>query len=383
MVSTNVKVSVVVPVYNVAPYLHRCLDSLLTQTLGDIEIICVDDKSTDNSLEILRMYAQQDKRVRVIALDKNSGVSVARNIGIDAACGEYLGFVDSDDFIDSDFYEKLYTEATKNNADMARCGYKETLIGGKTTTYDGIVHDIQENGKWACMHQAWCAIYRTRMLHQYKIKFSNDIKYAEDLLFLSQAVAVANDVMAITGIYYHYMRRNDSLDAAVLSPEKISDLITSCDLIAGIYNNSVDMAHHDYVACYSVIIKRLQMHFSRTISTQCQQKICSAMVDLYKKCRTPLSVSQVLAEFSRTALQCLATHDEIGLYECLYNEYRTRQDTFYLLGSIPICRVIRKIDRFILRLFGIQILKIKTISTDYRMWVLYVPVIRKKRKYIS
>lgn len=92
--------SVIVPVYNVAGEIKRCLDSLLGQTLREIEILCIDDKSTDNSLEILRDYEKKDSRIKIIALEKNCGVSVARNQGLAIASGEYIGFVDPDDFVD-------------------------------------------------------------------------------------------------------------------------------------------------------------------------------------------------------------------------------------------------------------------------------------------
>ena len=103
------KISVIIPVYNTEKYLRRCLDSVCNQTLSDIEIICINDCSTDNSLEILREYSAKDERVKVIDFKKNKGAAVARNIGIDEAQGECLGFVDSDDFVDLDFSEKLYT----------------------------------------------------------------------------------------------------------------------------------------------------------------------------------------------------------------------------------------------------------------------------------
>ncbi len=375
------KISVIVPVYNVAPYLARCLDSLRNQTLQDIEIICIDDKSTDISLEILREYARKDTRIHVIAKKKNSGVSAARNAGIDAAHGEYIGFVDSDDFIDKDFYEKLYNTAHKNDVDMARCGYKETLVNGKTTVYDGIVYDVQQNGKWFCMHQAWCAIYRTKMLKIHKIKFPTDIKYAEDLMFLTFCVAAANNVIAITGIYYHYMRRNDSLDAPNLSLEKISDLITSCKAIAHVYNTSNNISYNDYVTCYATVITRLKMHFNRTTSAQCQQKLCIAMVDLYKECHAQLSVASMLSEFNRQSLKSLIKYDIPSLYSFLHDEIAKRKDTFYLFGCIPLCHVTKNSERFILDIFGIQLLKIKPISTDFRLWIMYIPIIRRKRKF--
>ncbi len=95
---SNIKVSVIVPVFNVEAYLNESLDSILNQTLNDIEIICINDGSTDNSLNILETYAKKDKRIKIISKE-NEGQGVARNVGLDDAQGEYISFVDSDDFI--------------------------------------------------------------------------------------------------------------------------------------------------------------------------------------------------------------------------------------------------------------------------------------------
>ena len=115
------KVSVIVPIYNNEKYLKECLDSICNQTLTDIEIICVNDGSEDNSLKIIEEYKQKDNRIILINQD-NLGVSAARNNGIKIATGEYIGFVDSDDYIDNDFYEKLYNAAKHNDSDMAVAG---------------------------------------------------------------------------------------------------------------------------------------------------------------------------------------------------------------------------------------------------------------------
>ena len=112
------KVSIIVPVYNVGKYLSKCLDSLINQTLEDIEIICINDGSTDNSLDILKSYRTKDSRIKII--DKpNEGLSITRNLGIHSATGNYIGFIDSDDWIDLDFYEKLYSAITSNDVDIA------------------------------------------------------------------------------------------------------------------------------------------------------------------------------------------------------------------------------------------------------------------------
>lgn len=116
----NPKVSVIIPVYNVEKYIAQCLDSILGQTLKDIEVICVDDGSTDQSLQILQNYAAQDNRVSILH-QKNQYAGVARNNGMKAATGDYIIFLDSDDFIKDDALEKLYTKAKKENADVTLC----------------------------------------------------------------------------------------------------------------------------------------------------------------------------------------------------------------------------------------------------------------------
>lgn len=119
----NPKVSVIVPIYNVEKYLNKCVDSIINQSLRDIEIILVDDGSTDNSGDIADIYAEKDSRVKVIHKE-NGGQGSARNHGIEVAQGEYIGFVDSDDWIDFNMYEELYIAAEKEEADIAVCNRK-------------------------------------------------------------------------------------------------------------------------------------------------------------------------------------------------------------------------------------------------------------------
>ena len=113
-----IKVSVIVPVYNVEKYLNKCLDSLLCQSLNDIEIVLVEDGGMDKSLEIAREYAEKHQNVKLIVHETNRGIGKARNDGIEAAEGEYLTFVDSDDYVSSDYCEKFYEFAKENKLDF-------------------------------------------------------------------------------------------------------------------------------------------------------------------------------------------------------------------------------------------------------------------------
>lgn len=125
-----VKISIVIPIYNAEDHLQRCVDSVLNQTEKNIEIILVDDGSKDNSIEICKNYLNQDKRVQLIH-QENSGVSAARNRGIEQACGEYIGFIDSDDWIEPNMYECLLREANQASADIVICDARTVYEDGK------------------------------------------------------------------------------------------------------------------------------------------------------------------------------------------------------------------------------------------------------------
>ena len=119
-----IKVSIVIPVYNVQKYLHECLDSLINQTLKDIEIICINDGSTDNSLNILKEYALKDSRIKVIDKE-NEGQGIARNLGIELAQGEFIGFVDPDDWLEPEMLEMMYNQAKVLFSQVVICDYKK------------------------------------------------------------------------------------------------------------------------------------------------------------------------------------------------------------------------------------------------------------------
>lgn len=136
------KISVIIPVYNTEEYLGNCLTSICTQTLEDLEIICINDASEDNSLNILNDFANKDKRIKVINFRLNKGAAVARNNGIKIAKGEFISFIDSDDYLETaDFYEKLYNKAIQTNADITKGLYKNSF---DNTVYENINNKIKE-----------------------------------------------------------------------------------------------------------------------------------------------------------------------------------------------------------------------------------------------
>ncbi|GHV21412.1 hypothetical protein AGMMS49959_10480 [Planctomycetales bacterium] len=208
------KVSVIIPIYNVEPYLRQCLDSVVNQTLKEVEIIGIDDGSTDNSLAILREYAAKDERIKVVALPKNGGVSAARNVGLASATGEYLGFIDSDDYIDLNFYEALYRQAQTGGADIVKCRRKEIGLDGKVVIDELNLNARVAKNKIYFTHEWTTAIYRAALIRARQVECPVGVVFGEDTCFLLKAVYYANRVDLIDNVYYTYLRRDNSASKA-------------------------------------------------------------------------------------------------------------------------------------------------------------------------
>ena len=203
------KVSVIIPVYNVEKYLRQCLDSVVNQTLKDIEIICVDDGSTDNSLKILKEYASKDDRFIIIE-QKNKGAGAARNKGLEIANGEYLYFLDSDDFVDLSALEKLNTQIKKCDADICVCknydfienenSLKEPFWIPDLKYIDGLEifnkYDISEYLFNFCTIPAYTKLYKRVFIAQNNIKFQ-EIKSCNDVFFNFYSLACAEKITFI------------------------------------------------------------------------------------------------------------------------------------------------------------------------------------------
>lgn len=210
------KVSIIVPVYNVEKLLSRCLNSLVNQSLSDIEIICINDGSTDNSLNILKSFSDKDNRI--IIIDKqNEGLSVARNTGMNIAKGEYIGFVDSDDWVDLDFYEKLYNSAINNGADIAAAGIIRTKKNQKTFILEynneKFASDIYQKINLCDIPECcfvWNKIYKLDKLKSLNIEFEAGRIY-EDMIWTPQVLYSMDKIVAVPDIYYYYWRHANTV----------------------------------------------------------------------------------------------------------------------------------------------------------------------------
>ncbi len=279
------RVSIIIPVYNTAEFLPKCLDSVSKQTLSDIEIICINDGSQDNCPEILREYSSKDNRIKVIDFKENRGVSIARNTGINEAHGEYLGFVDSDDFISPEFYERLYYKAILADADAVKGKikiYSDTSDPDNEAFYD-IDDDIKLNVAYFC-HSFTSAIYKTTFIKTNKIFFPENINNFEDPYFSILAGFYYKRVELLSNAYYYYRKRKDSL-SGIINQKQISDVLSA---IEEIYDclNKVNVSKDHYLIVYSFLIKTLQPYiFNKDLSASINLQAVNLFTRMLQSCK--------------------------------------------------------------------------------------------------
>ena len=213
-------VSVIIPVYNTAGFVGKCVESVLGQTLGDLEVICVDDFSRDNSAEVLSHFS--DPRLKVIHFPENRGVSAARNAGLEAAAGEFVYFIDSDDWLDPDYLEAMCDKAEETGEDIiVNSNYIEEFPGeGKRALSSrfGFVEDepryysnILIQNKFPPV--VWARLFRRSFLNEKEIHFPTSFvrNGAEDIFFTGLAGSFHERGFVFRGPYYHYLQRPESL----------------------------------------------------------------------------------------------------------------------------------------------------------------------------
>lgn len=242
-----IKVSVIVPIYNVESYLRECLDSILNQTLKEIEVVCVNDGSTDTSLEILKEYEARDKRI--IIIDKeNGGYGMAMNIGMKKAAGKYIGIVEPDDFIKTDMYERLYQTAEKNELDFVKADFyrfkKDATTGELLLDYNKLDSTGKHYNRIICPSETpevitlimntWSGIYRRDFLE------SNGIMHNEtpgasyqDNGFFWQTFMYARRGMFLNEPYY--MNRRDNPNSSVHNKDKVYSMNREYEYIRNIF----------------------------------------------------------------------------------------------------------------------------------------------------
>lgn len=223
------KISIIIPVYNVEKYIHRCINSIINQTLKDIEIIIVDDKSPDTCPQICDEYGLKDKRIKVIHKAKNEGLGITRNKGIDVATGEYITFCDSDDWVDADFYKTMYFHAKSENFDAVYSEFNtkyypnfhiilhpEKIFKNKNDIEDLMLDIIgptpQYNSDVKFQVSVCKAIYKTELIRNYNLRFHSEKEViSEDEIFNLDFLSKAQLVKYIPLQGYYYCQNLNSL----------------------------------------------------------------------------------------------------------------------------------------------------------------------------
>lgn len=292
------KLSIIVPIYNVEAYLCRCIDSILNQTFTEFELILVDDGSPDNCGEICDQYASQDKRIKVIH-KKNGGLSDARNAGLDIAQGSYIGFVDGDDTVDPKMYERLLNALESNRADIAVTGFRNldhegnlvamypNLEQEKVYSKKDYIHNFFPTVKWEIMASACNKLYCKNLFE--KIRYPVGKLYEDSFVQLPLLDICKKIVVIPTHDYNYYFARENSIMNAAFSEKKFQQIELAYTQYMFFVEKDIkeqqDYALENYVTFYMIVhmshkeIKPTFLMYSRQfrslfIKIMRDQKIC-------------------------------------------------------------------------------------------------------------
>lgn len=250
-----IKVSIIVPVYNVEKYIHKCLDSLVNQTLKELEFIFVNDGSPDSSSKIIKEYAKKDKRIKLLNKE-NGGQASARNLGLEHAKGEYIAFLDSDDYVKENMYETLYNRAKKDNLDIVICNnylvYKDSIVENDPGITNKKEKIISPREYVTLSPSPWNKIIRHEYLIKEKFKFPEGIIY-EDLASIP-LLGLSNPKIVYLNTCLHYYVQSDS--STMRNKEyksKYEDIFTATEYL---YTNMIDKGYNkelEYMLTYHLL----------------------------------------------------------------------------------------------------------------------------------
>lgn len=347
------KVSVIVPVYNCEKYIERCMDSLINQTLADIEIIVIDDESKDTTFEILKEYEKKDKRIKLMT-KKNSGVSSSRNKGMEIATGKYIAFVDGDDWIDLDCLEKMYEVAEKNQTDITICSYTREFKDHSKPKNINLKEDkVYEDEDLKILHRklvgpikeefsqpesldslgtVWGKLYNRELLIKSDNKFIDlkEIGTAEDTLFNFMVFKNIKKLSFIDKCFYHYWKENEDSITTKYNPnifEQWKNLFKYMENF--IKENNLDENFLEALnnrICIGVLGIGLN---------QCKKENEINTINRVKNLKQVLNDSQMRKAYSNLELKYFPVHWKI--FYC-FNKYRMALPSYMMLKIMSILR---------------------------------------------
>ena len=355
------KVSVIVPCYNTERYLENGMSFLLRQTLPEIEIICVNDASTDNTLQILEKMALFDTRVIVINLEKNLGPAAARNAGIKQATGEYIGFFDPDDMVDFNFYEKMYKIAKEDDVDMAIGDLKIhafDIIGDKiqkrVDVFAGRMAEIAAN---LFRFRTHCtAIYRRKFINENKLEYPVEFRNGEDFVFVLRCI-IAMQInygryAIVEDTFYHYMRHMGNLSLGFFNTQQVNDSLNSVKLEIDMLNNAPGLSETEHNLFLLPRIKSLTDLLPKSVTDKkTMELIAENLIQIYKS----LKYKKMGGGITRNDIKLLSfliTENKEDLAKYLADTTKNIIRTYTLFNRYKIMMTIEKHNSKTYFLFG-------------------------------
>jgi len=277
--NSNITISVIVPVYNVEKYLEQSLNSIINQTYKNLEIICVNDGSTDKSLKILKEYEKIDKRIKVLS-QNNKGLAATKNAGMRIATGDYITFVDSDDFIDLNVYEKCIESIIEYKPDIVvyqihfEYSKKQRIIESKIYINDS----VSAINDYKIFPSSCNKVFKKKLLEN--IYFFEDMIYAEDLLFRDMIFPKASIIALVPNISYHYRNiRIGSLENILKIKTKIKALLKGIVYIFEYYKKNNYYEFMDYI--FEIWIGNIFNHVNSLKKTECKYIFSIEVLNFY------------------------------------------------------------------------------------------------------
>lgn len=319
------KISVIVPVYKTEQYLPQCVESILGQTFSDLELLLIDDGSPDRSGAICDQYAEQDARVRVVHKE-NGGVSTARNVGLDASTGDYITFVDSDDYIDACMYEKMIEEAERGT-DLVMCDcmkeypdhrelYTHDIRGGhydrqqlETEYFPHLL--MMENVEYPATISNCLLLFRRELAEH--VRYLSGVRYSEDLLFGAELMYRAGSFQYLKGRAYYHYRMNTQSATHKFVPDKWNDYLRLHCGIQGSFSGCHDFDFsHQFDLCLLFFLYNATGDILRTRQLSRSEKT--------EKIRSILNSEAVTDMFDRLNIGCLPLSKKQKLITWLYKK---------------------------------------------------------------
>lgn len=316
-------ISIIVPVYNVAEYLTQCIESIINQTYKNLQVILVNDGSTDQSGKICDNYVKRDTRIQVIH-QKNSGLVRARKAGLAIAKGEYIGFVDSDDYIDSNMFEALLSKVLEEEADFVHSGYmlenqvvnvvrERRLELSKINRGKFLKEEILEGGKIS--YSIWSKLFRAELIKKVYLRVPDECSYGEDMLCLCGCIMESNSLFLYSSAFYHYRVRNESLSHL--------DVVNLCVRESLLYLGVCDLLKQ--YAIYDECKESLEQYYKRR---------------LYNAITYDLKTGMKLEQYSFENISCLQ-----GRKIVIYGAGIVGRGYYSQISMYTNCRIIAWVDK--------------------------------------